>query len=403
MFPQFSETFVANEVLELERLGVDLRLYSYRRPRSDVPHDCVRFIREPVTYLPDPITRHPGSMLRANLALLGLEPARYLRTFRWVLANTIKTRNPDTWRRLLQATYLAACIKSDAIEHLHAHFAHGATRVAMLASMLTGVPFSFTGHARDIYTAKPLYLKQKIDAAQYVVTCTGANQEYLRALVAPEDHAKVHLVYHGVDRTKFRPGTPDMESTKPLVLSVGRLVEKKGLPELLHACSVLRSRGCDFECLIVGEGPQRQALEERVRELELESVVSLPGARSQEDLLAIYRRATVFALPCKVLSNGDRDGIPNVLIEAMAVGVPIVATMVSGIPELIRSGENGLLVKEGDGDGLADALEALIRDPARRRQFAERGRSTVEKAFDLRTNAEALAELLRREVGARAG
>ncbi|MEN8184299.1 MAG: glycosyltransferase family 4 protein, partial [Myxococcota bacterium] len=221
-----------------------------------------------------------------------------------------------------------------------------------------------------------------------------ANQDYLRELIEPDDRHKIKLVYHGVDLKKFSPGVASIADPEPLILAVGRLVEKKGLLELLDACGVLQKRGCAFRCLIVGEGPQREALEARIEELGLSRVVGLPGARSQEELVDFYRRATVFTLPCKILANGDRDGLPNVLMEAMAVGVPVVATAVSGIPEVVQDGENGLLLKEVDAAGLADALESLLQDPDRRRRLATGGRTTVEKRFDTRSNVRALVELL---------
>lgn len=394
MFPQLSETFVANEVLALEQMGVPLRLYSYRRPAAAVPHDCVRRIREPVHYLPDPLARHPWRLLRAHPRLLRLDPARYRSTLRWVAGNTLRVRKPDTWRRFLQAAYLASHAQRAAVRHFHAHFAHGATRVAMIASRLTGIPYSFTAHAYDIFTAKPGYLRKKIEAARYVVTCTRSNQDYLRELVEPEQRGKIELVYHGADLAKFSPGPPGDPDVRPLILGVGRLVAKKGFSALLDACAALRARGHDFRGLIIGEGPERGALEERVEALGLGHRVDLPGALSQEDLRDLYRQATIVALPSRVLPNGDRDGIPNVLVEAMAAGVPVVATAVSGIPELIQHGESGWLLERSHGGELAEALEALLLDPGRRQQLAKGGRSTVEKHFDARHNARALARML---------
>jgi glycosyltransferase involved in cell wall biosynthesis len=310
-----------------------------------------------------------------------------------VLGYTLRERNPDTWRRFLHAGYLAQQARQAGVERLHAHFAHGATRVAMLASMLTGLRFSFTAHARDIYTANRVLLREKIEGAEYVVTCTRANQEYLQELVEPGQRGKIILGYHGVDVEKFTPAAPGGGEDAPLILSVGRLVAKKGFPDLLSACGILRRKGYDFRCLLVGDGPERPALEAMVRTLDLGGVVGMPGSHSQEELLELYRRATIFALPCRILENGDRDGIPNVLLEAMAVGVPVVSSTVSGIGELVRNGENGLLVRERDERALAAAIESLVQDAALRARLSRNARATVAAKFDAAVNSQRLARL----------
>lgn len=395
MFPQLSETFIANEILGLERLGITIHVYSYRTPKAAVTHECVRRVQAPVTYLPDPLPRHPWRLLRENPGVYRLDPRRYRHTVRYVLAHTLRERNPDTWRRFFQAVYLASQLRSSGVQHLHAHMAHGATRVTMLASMLTGLPFSFAGHARDIYRTNQSLLRAKIEAAEFVVTCTRANQEFLRRLVGTEQRYKIHLAYHGVDTDKFSPAGEDAAPGVPVILSAGRLVEKKGFPSLLRACAMLRDKGYSFRCVVVGEGPERGRLEEMIRILDLPDAVSLPGECSQEELLRYYQRATVFALPCCVLQDGDRDGIPNVLLEAMAVGLPVVSTPVSGIPELIGNGDSGLLVPERDEGALASALELLIQDDALRDRLGQRGRQAVATDFDPEATARRLAVLFR--------
>jgi glycosyltransferase involved in cell wall biosynthesis len=393
MFPQLSETFIANEILHLGRMGTRIRVYSYRRPSVPVPHECVRLIEAPVTYLLDPLYRHPVSIARAHRAFHRLHPDRYRRTLGAVWRATLAERSDDAWRRFLQAGYLAGVVVRDGVSRLHAHFAHGATRLAMLTGMLTGLPFSFSAHARDIYTADRELLRQKIEAAEYVVTCARANQDHLRRLVPPEVRAKIRVSYHGVDLRKFTPRARPPADEVPLVLSVGRLVQKKGFPDLLRACRILTDKGHALRCMIVGDGPERARLDAVVRELGLGGVVSLPGSASQEELLDVYRRATVFALPCRVLEDGDRDGIPNVLLEAMAVGLPVVATSVAGIGELVRDRYNGLLVRERDADALASALESLLTDRVRREQLARNGRRTVTERFDASVNVRTLARL----------
>jgi glycosyltransferase involved in cell wall biosynthesis len=395
MFPQLSETFIANEILELGKLGVPLQVYSYRRPRAPVLHECVRLIKAPITYLPDPLYQRPGALLRAHRAARRLWPEGYGRLVRSMWRCTVAERNADAWRRFLHAGYLADLVTRDGVERLHAHFAHGATRLAMLTSMLTGLPFGFTAHARDIYTADPARLRERIEAAEYVVTCTRANQDHLRRLAPRHARAKIRLGYHGVDLRKFTPGTRVPSDDVPVVLSVGRLVEKKGFPDLLRATRILVDKGHPIRCVIVGDGPERPRLEALVRELDLGSVVSLPGSSTQEELLEKYRGATVFALPCRILEDGDRDGIPNVLLEAMAVGLPVVASPISGIRELVRDGYNGLLADERDGAALARALEQVLTDRPLRDRLARNGRMTVAARFDATVNIRTLAVLLR--------
>ncbi len=266
----------------------------------------------------------------------------------------------------------------------------------MLASVMTGIPFSFSAHAKDIYTAKPRALREKIRAATFVATCTRANQDYLRRMADPDRRARIHLSYHGTNITKFQPSEATPKDDPPLILSAGRLVPKKGLPYLLRACGVLARSSREFRCVIVGEGPERGALEHEAARLGLGDLVSFRGRASQEELLGLYRRAAIFALPCTVLADGDRDGIPNVLMEAMAVELPVVSTAISGIPELIRSGHDGVLVPERDVDGLAGALERLLADATLRRRLGENARATVLEKFNSAANARSLAELFAR-------
>ncbi len=387
-FPHPTQVFIANEVVALERLGLGIHIFSYRKPEGAVAHERFRQIQAPVTYLPDPLNRNVRRVLHANQALFLQQPARYARTAGYVLGHTLRERNIDTWRRLLQAACLASLARDAGVQRLHAHFADGPARLAMLASMLTGMPYSFTAHARDIYRyPNTRLLREKIAAAESVATCTGANQQYLQALVSRSQRDKIKLAYHGVDLEKFSPGEPTAHSDVPLILSVGRLVEKKGYPDLLHACRILKDAHRTFRCQIVGEGPERTRLERLIADLDLHDVVSLPGTCSQEDLVEQYRQAAVFVLPCRVLESGDRDGIPNVLVEAMAVGLPVISTAISGIPELVQHERNGLLVEPGDQTALACAIERLLPDSDLRQRFRAAARATTERSFDWDRNA----------------
>ena len=396
MFPQTSETFIANEILEMERLGAEVQIYSYRRPRTVVPHEYLRLIQSPVAYLPDPLSRHPWELFRANWELRRMEPARYASTAKYVLAHTLRERNPHTWIRFIQAAYLARLLKDSGVQHLHAHFAHGATRVAMLTSMLTGIPYSFTAHAYDIFSDDVNYqlLREKVDQARLVVTVSQYNKDFLNRKIGPLVNGKVHTVYNGVDLQKFSPGSGTEQQDEALILGVGRLIEKKGFSYLIKACRILRDQGQKFTCEIVGGGELRPGLDREIRELGLEGVVKLVGSRSQEELLSYYQRATVLVMPAVVARDGNRDALPTVLLEAMACGTPVVASSLTGIPEIVDHGENGLLVKPGDPTELARAINLLLSEPNLRERFGAGGRSKAEQLFDLKQNTRELYRLI---------
>jgi len=393
MFPQTSETFIANEILGLERLDMPVRIFSYRKPTDGVRHECVRLIQRPVEYLTDPLWQHPVTLLQASSTVYRLYPERYRRAVAHAFGRCLQERRINYLVRLIQAAYLARILTTSSVRHIHAHFARGATEVATLVSMLTNIPFSFTAHAGDIYTAEHDDLMEKITAAQFVVTCTRANQEYLQALVNQDQRHKIRLSYHGVNLDKFDSTADVRPAQPPLILSAGRLVEKKGFPYLLEACRMLKEKGYEFRCLIVGEGPERAKLEHAVAALGLNGVVGLPGSCSQEELLGFYRQSTAFVLSCVVGRNGDRDGIPNVLLEAMAVGLPVISTPISGIPEVIQDGHNGLLAPQRDVQALASAIGAVLEDMALRERLSSNARSTVVERFDSTRNVDVFASL----------
>jgi glycosyltransferase involved in cell wall biosynthesis len=302
-------------------------------------------------------------------------------------------------KELLQAVALAdRLLDAPEVRHLHAHFAHGTTTVTWLAAEIAGLPFSFTGHARDIYSEELNpngLLGRKLRAARFAVTCTQANRRHLLQLT-PD--ATVHLVYHGLGADFARlverepAGTP-VANGRLRVLGVGRLVAKKGFDVLVDACAGLARRDVPFEALIVGQDDQHgEAVRRRIAALGLEGCVFLPGPMGQAELSREYRRASVFCLPCRVLP-GDRDGLPNVLVEAMASGVPVVTTGVSGIPELVSHETNGLLVPPDDPEALADALMRLHEDRELAGRLARAGNATVRESFDGDVLARRLADL----------
>ena len=416
-YPRLSEVFITSEIYRLERLGVPLRLYVLKAADEDVQHDVVRRVRVRPDYL------------QQTTSLSGTGVSRWLRTnlgaFRPALLRTLRRRPVGTARAAGQALaqavrarrgllaaprkiylkeFLLAVDLADRlagagdVRRLHAHFAHGTTTVTWLASTITGIPFSFTGHAKDIYTEdlNPAgLLRRKMDAASFVVTCTDANRAHLASLGSS---TPVHVVYHGLN-ADFEPlvagGVRRVEGPRVRLLAVGRLVRKKGLDTFVDACAVLRSRGVDFEAVIAGEsGDHEEQVRARVAASGLEDRVDFLGPLTQTELFEEYQRATVFALPCRVLEDGDRDGIPNVLMEAMACRLPVVTTGVSGITELVRDGENGLIVDPDRPTDLADAQHRLIKDPELAGRLAERGSSTIAERFDAASTAARMASLL---------
>jgi glycosyltransferase involved in cell wall biosynthesis len=276
---------------------------------------------------------------------------------------------------------------------VHGHFALAQTEVAMAVGVLVGAPFSFTAHARDIYDT-PSGLPEKMRAAALVVTCTGYNVTWLRRLAPDVPAARVQLAYHGVAMDAFRArGAP--AGDHPVVLAAGRFVDKKGFDVLVSACRILRDRGLDFTCRIVGDGPLGASLAALVQQAQLQQVVELPGWIPPAGMVGAFRDASVFVMPSRVSAGGDRDGIPNVILEAMAAGLPVVATGVSGIPEAVRHGESGLIVPPDDPAALAEAIGRLVRDPARARALGEAGERHVRERFDLAVSSARLAALFR--------
>jgi glycosyltransferase involved in cell wall biosynthesis len=387
-FPRLSETFILNEILGLEKLGMDIRIFSLKRPADEPVHPAVAQVKGSVTYIP---SLGPEFRLKDLFALLLSHLVVFLtRTRRYVAAIRFYFGRPGNPRLkdFLQAGYLARLLNGGEYQHLHAHFANVPTTVAELVHRLTSIPYSFTAHAKDIYLTSPAELKRKITGATCVLTCTAYNQCYLADL-AP-NATPVHLAYHGIDVGRFGASGPDAPQSGdgvPLILSVGRFCEKKGFEYLLEACRILKARGRLFRCQIVGYGELQGRLQTMIAHLGLRRSVSLMGKMTQDQLATLYPQASMFVLPCLVTDSGDRDGIPNVLIEAMVSRTAVISTDVSGISELVEHKRNGLLVEQRDARALADAMETLLLRPGLRSHLAERGRETVLRRFTLEASA----------------
>jgi ABC-type multidrug transport system fused ATPase/permease subunit/glycosyltransferase involved in cell wall biosynthesis len=415
-FPRLSEMFIASEIYQLEQMGLRLKLYVLIPPDETMSHEIVDRIETQPDYLPATTslsaTRLP-QWLRKNLPkflpglvrVLWRHPRGTARAAGAALFQSFLARR-RFWsipkkqyvKEFLRATTLADRLSHvPEVYHLHAHFSHGATTVTWLASLITGLPFSFTAHAKDIYceALNPAgLLSRKMDAAEFVVTCTEANRKHLQGLSA----TPVHCVYHGLNADFSRLLREQVYALKRnghlRVLAVGRLVSKKGFDTLIEACAILKSARVSFDARIVGEsGEHERELRNRIARHKLEGHVHLVGPKTQAQLLREYQQATVFCLPCRVLKNGDRDGIPNVLMEAMSCGLPVVTTDVSGIPELIRNGVNGLLVRPDDPAAIARALQRLFRDPLYAESLGIEAVKTITENFDGERTTKELARL----------
>ena len=426
-FPVLSETFISSEVHRVEKAGVPLHIFVVKPRDEREHHPVIDRIRARPHYLPPTSRIGDGSRLRWLLAnappfapsvvrTLWRRPRGVLAAARLALAESVLNRSTFwSWpkvsyvRDLLLALALAdRVLRAPEVCHLHAHFAHDTTTITWLASMVTGLRFSFTAHAKDIYAGRlnPRdLLRRKIHAAAFVVTCTEANRRHLTQIA---DGTPVHRVYHGLNDdfrrfSRLRPVRPARGDLR--LLAVGRLVRKKGFDVFVEACALLDRKGVAFDAMIVGEDDDvgenvsvGDDLRRRIARLGLEGRVRMLGQLGQRELYHQYRDATVFCLPCRVVAGGDRDGIPNVLLEAMSCGVPVVTTPVSGIPELVEDGTNGLLVRQEDPKALALAVQVLRADPGLARRLGRAGQATVRERFDGDVLARGLATLFERVV-----
>ncbi|MBW1980983.1 MAG: glycosyltransferase family 4 protein [Deltaproteobacteria bacterium] len=392
-YPRISETFISNEILLLEDMGFPLHIISMRQPREAFSHKSVSQIKAPVDYLPETLIAPLARLMYHNVQLMGRRPAAYAKAYRLMVKRYRRSHKLASIKHLLQAGYLVhAVLPNSGVQHIHAHFAHSPTSVALFSSCLSGLPFSFTAHAKDIYTSAPEQLEEKIRLAQFVVTCTQYNKRYLERLAAGA--GPIHCIYHGIDVRLFSAVSTQRRPEPPYrLLSVARLVEKKGLPTVFRALKLLRDRGTDFHYSLIGDGEQRQQILQELARLHLGRMSEWLGTLPHEEVLQHYQNSDLFVLGCEVARNGDRDGIPNVLLESMAMGLPVVATTVSAIPEALEDGRHGLLVPPGRPEAMAAAMKRLLLDQELRSSIIQAARDKVLRQFDNRHLIGQLGEL----------
>ena len=385
-YPGLTTTFIDREIRALRSMGVQVRVISIRKPHTILAHTQEQ-LQAITSYLLPVSWRR---FITGHVRFFVQKPITYFGT----LLELLTGHHPNLSARLksvlhfAEGVYAAEWIREEKCDHIHAHFVDRASTVALVSSRLLNVPYSVTAHANDIYV-RPELLDLKFSQASFVSTCTGYNRRHLAKEF--KLNGKLHCIYHGLELGAYQPEL-SVSSGIPMITSVGQLKEKKGFSYLLEACQILKEKGYPFHCQIVGEGPLRSILEQQIRNLSLESHVTLSGALPHESVIAQMKSSTMFVLPCVMGSDGDRDGIPNVILEAMAMQLPVISTNHSGIPEVVIDEVNGLLVPPGDATSLAQAMVRLLDQPELRRQMGERGRQLVTEKFDARHNASLLLQ-----------
>jgi glycosyltransferase involved in cell wall biosynthesis len=393
-FPSVSETFILREIVELRRRGVEIIIFALRRPGgwriNDAPGDLLASTcyRPPImsavvmAALAHFAVRHPVRMVRILGRALALAPQAPIEMLKCL-------------RNVPAAAFFARRAARFDVRHVHGHFAFMPTDIAWMMAELLGVGFSFSAHASDIYLQSPELLARKIRSARFVAVCTRYGLDEIGRRLGATTPANVHLVYHGISPASPEPaGATDAPAVgKPMILGVGRLQPKKGFTTLIEACRHLRERGVPFRCVIAGEGPERVTLEAAIARHRLQDAILLTGEQTQEQVAALLRTARVFALPCIIAPDGDRDSLPNAILEALAAGVPVVTTPVAGIPEAIEDGRTGLLAPPGDDEGLAARIEELLKNEALCQTIGAAGRAAIATRFDIRQNMTPLAAL----------
>lgn len=382
---------VCNEATGLLNAGVPLEVVSvYRHEKATFYQgESIETLKRSIDNL------FPMGIGRVLLCLLA---APFLFGFRfWSTAWKAVFGPAEGWRQRLTIIYqfvpsvvLAVRWRNRSIGHIHAHWAHTATSVAMHAAGLLGVGFSFTGHANDLFVHR-IGLLAKVRRARFIVCISEYHRRFYLDMGA--DPRRLPIVYCGIDLNRFEP-TGSEDANRRKIVSVGRLVEKKGFRDLITACAILRDRGVEFECTIAGSGPDYQELSQQIESEALQGLVTLTGKTViQEELPELLRSAAVTALPCVRDRDGDMDGLPQVLIESLACGVPVVSTRLVGIPDLVRDGLNGLLVEPGDVPALADAIESLLNDAERAELYGKRGSHWAHNHFGRDETVARLAHL----------
>ncbi|HEX6885269.1 MAG TPA: glycosyltransferase family 4 protein [Planctomycetota bacterium] len=386
-FPRLSETFILNELLAQERTGREIHVFSRRAPDDEPRHPELARLRATVETLPPKSEIDPWEMLVGDDS----NPDDLLGRLGKLVREARGWGHPRTPSLLVEALHLLKRTRELGIQHVHVHFATDSAVVALLMNRLGGPSYSITAHAKDIYreTVDFRFLDVLVRNSAFVVTVCDANRQWMAERLSPEAMAKVRRLYNGIDLATFRANGAAREPNH--VLGVGRLVEKKGFHVLVEALALLLAKGVDLQASIIGDGDQKQRIEELIAARGVGARVRMLGARDAAEVRAHLARATLMVQPCLVGDDGNRDALPTVLVESLAMELPSVSTPVTGIPEILDQGRCGVLVPENDVPATAAAIEALLRDPARRARIAADGRQRAEQLFDAEKIARTLS------------
>lgn len=396
-YPRLSETFIAQEMLGLEQRGLDFDIWSLRHPTDGAVHLLHHQIQAKPFYLPEYLWHGPLRVMRGFIHALG--SPHFMAMMRAFWADLKRDLTPNRMRRLGQA-YVLARELDPRITHLHVHYLHTPCSVVRYAAMLRGIGFSFSAHAKDIWTTPEWERREKIHDSCWGVTCTRDGLAELQRLLPEAEKDRVALVYHGLDLRRFPPAPqrPARDGRNPQdpvrFISVGRAVQKKGYDDLLDALARL-PQDVHWRFVHIGSGELKDALRRQAERLGLADRIEWRGALPQNAVIDALREADIFVLPCKEGPKGDRDGLPNVILEAATQALPILSTDFAGVPEFILQGQTGLLVKPGDITALAQDLTRLTRDPALREALGAAAYERIQTQFSFDAGVDDLARRLR--------
>lgn len=386
-YPRVSETFIAQEIYLLEQQGFKIEILSMRKAREPERQPIVSLIKAPVTYIPEYIWAEWGTVLKENLRTLTMHPGRYLRYLAVALTRSAMQKDDSPIKRFLQASWLISKknlgTAKAPIHHLHSHFAHTPTELTWYMSRIAGLKYSISAHAKDIYTISQKELVERINSSEFIMTCTSYNHEFMQKLPAVQPQ-KVHKVYHGINLESFKPTQTHSYNAAELsrFVSVGRLVEKKGYDVIFTALQNLKQDGVKFRYDIYGAGELKKELLALRTQLNLDSEIHFHYTATHPQIIERFNQGGIFICGSKLTASGDRDGIPNTVAEAMSMELPVIATNVSGIPELITHDSDGLLIDEKDPHQLTAALKQLLQNTDKARTLGLAARQKVAQVFD---------------------